>query len=45
MLHHVAGDPEFFGGMFGFLLGGLFGYALRSLISFQRRQLYRRRGY
>jgi len=22
MLHHFAGDPEIFGGMFGFLLGG-----------------------
>jgi hypothetical protein len=41
----LAGDPEIFGGMFAFLLGGLFGYALRSLVSFQRRHLYRRRGY
>jgi len=45
MLHQLASDPAFVGGVVGFLAGGLFGYAVRSLVSFQRRQLYRRRGY
>jgi hypothetical protein len=45
MLHQLAGDPELLGCVFGFALGGVFGYALRSLVSFQRRLLYRRRGY